>query len=189
MYTTQELAARYGVTPQAINKYRRKIEEIERDRTGDEAFKLGQPDPRDARKVVFSETEIEMFLEMIPKSLQESKVIEPELVDEEDHITRSMHETSQAAGLIPFSFNQVNLIIQQVDTKPLEDETNNIRQQGSIALNVLRDAFKTHTVGRIQEGIKQIDHAAAALTTGALIDAVQDLQAMQDPKQQGKRKR
>jgi transposase len=60
MYSTADIAKRLGCTAQAVNKYRRKIEK----RDGKQ---LGQPDPTDGRRTLFSEDEVAQIAEMAPK--------------------------------------------------------------------------------------------------------------------------
>lgn len=63
MQSTQEIAANLGCSIQAINKARRTAEAAHN-------LKLGQPDPRDKRKILFSETEVELILKHAPKKAE-----------------------------------------------------------------------------------------------------------------------
>lgn len=81
MYSTAEIAKRLGCTVQAVNKYRRKVEQqIEKP--------LGTPDPTDGRRTLYSEDEVSQIAEMAPKipvtSASDAACVEAELIDGSD---------------------------------------------------------------------------------------------------------
>ena len=60
MYSTADIAKHLGCTVQAVNKYRRKIEKRDRKQ-------LGQPDPMDGRRTLYTEDEVALIAELAPK--------------------------------------------------------------------------------------------------------------------------
>jgi hypothetical protein len=59
MTSTAEIAKRLGCTPQAVNKYRCKIEKRDQKR-------LGKPDPIDGRRTLYTEDEVALMAELAP---------------------------------------------------------------------------------------------------------------------------
>jgi hypothetical protein len=126
MYSTADIAKRLGCTVQAVNSYRRKVEKrIQKS--------LGQPDPADARRTLYTEDEVAMIGELAPKipvtPPSDDQVVEAELVDGEDtteaialeHTSLALrHSTLPAVQQQAFDLNAVREDIAAIDAHSLQ---------------------------------------------------------------------
>ena len=169
MYSTADIAKRLGCTPQAVNKYRRRIEQRNEKQ-------LGRPDPRDGRRIIFSEDEVALIAELAPKipvtPLSDEELIEAELVDGEDDVLYKS-PTAMTLGLRRTSLPAVqshrfDVTAAQQETIWIQQHSGNIAQRGD-------DLLSDFAIGEMAAAAADIQRTIATMKANALGDAVAQL--------------
>lgn len=166
MFSTADIAKRLGCTVQAVNKYRRKIEQRD-------GVTLGQPDPTDARRVVFTDSELVSITALAPKvpvtEASEGELIEGELIDGEDTeatISPSTSSLSLRHSTLPaVQRNRFDLAAAQ-DT--LTAINTHAARTASRADSLLSEIAQTE----MQAAVSDIRQTIATLKANAIGDAV-----------------
>ena len=173
MLDIKDTAGILGVTPQSTNRYRRKVEEAIREETGNPSFSLGEPDPNDRRRTLFSEQELEQIRSVVPNSVLNNGSVDAELIEEEEDLFSIASEKSYTGSIIPVSFHQINIRVTASDTSELDTETQNIAAIGQHAAKVLYSSVVDGFTGRIAGVKSRLDNLATAIETAAVTSAAQ----------------
>jgi hypothetical protein len=169
MYSTADIAKRLGCTPQAVNKYRRKIEKRDRKQ-------LGKPDPSDGRRTLFSEDEVALIAELAPKipvtEPEEENFLEAELVDGDDRRVYVPPDTMslglRRTALPPVQRQRFDLAAAEQETADIERHTTRIAYRGDALLS-------DFAVGHMLAAAADIQRTIATMKANALGDAVAQL--------------
>lgn len=179
-YTVQDLAARYQVTPQTINRWiSRACKELK--------AQLGQADPTDKRIRVFSEQELEQIENFIPQA-KRRPVVEAEIVEtvEEARITTV---EANAGGL--FDFSDLNAGSMEYEAVSIEELTNQGKEfdlMRGAALNALGNFMAQDAMNTLVQTVAETRHAIKGLGAMAAKQAMEKVQDQLDPKDSKKKK-
>ena len=169
MYSTADIARRLGCTPQAVNKYKRKVERRDQKQ-------LGQPDPADGRRTLFTEDEGSLIAELAPKipvtPLSDEGFIEAELLDGEDE-PLYMPPTAMTLGLRRPSLPAVqkhrfDLATAEQETAWIQNHSEHMAQRGD-------ELLSDFAVGEMAAAAADIQRTIATMKANALGDAVVQL--------------
>jgi hypothetical protein len=162
MPSTADIAKRLGCTVQAVNKYRRRVE----DEVGQS---LGRPDPSDRRRVIFTDDEAEQISAMAP---QVARIDDAEVIDGPDvEVLEGPRGSSLAlrhSTLPALQRRGFDLVSARQDIDDLEIHTARIAQRADSVLS----GFAT---ARMVQAAANIERTIATLEANALGDALHSL--------------
>jgi len=169
MYSTADIAKRLGCTPQALNKYRRKIERCNEKQ-------LGRPDPHDGRRTLFSEDEVALIAELAPKvpvvASEETEWMEVELVDGHDvTLYKPIEQTAlelRRTALPAVQRECFDLAAAEQETLEIEQHTTRMARRGDALLS-------DFAVGHMLAAAADIQRTIATMKANAMGDAVAQL--------------
>lgn len=169
MYSTADIAKRLGCTVQAVNKYRRKVE-------NQIGKRLGNPDPTDGRRTLYSENEVSQIAAMAPKvpvtPTIDEDFMEGELIDGPDTAVYIPPTKNSLAlrhpTLPPANRPQFNLIEARQTTADIETHSARTAQRADALLS-------DFAVTEILSAAADIKQTVATLKANALGDATAQL--------------
>jgi transposase-like protein len=179
VYSTADIAKRLGCTAQAVNKYRRKIEK----RDGKQ---LGEPDPTDGRRTLFSADEVAQIAEMAPKipvtPPDEVECLDAELIEGDD-TTVYVPPTDTSLGLrrstLPaIERRRFDVAAAEQETVDIQHHTTRMAQRGDALLS-------DFAVGEMVAAAADIKRVIATMKANAIGDAVAQLGKPQQSIQDG----
>ena len=159
MKSTADIARELGVTVQAVNKYRRRVEK----QVGKQ---IGNADPRDKRRTVFSETEFEQIKALAPVLPRET--VDAEIVEGED--VEVINGPTSALALRHSSLPAVQR--QRFDLAAAQSDLRGIEAHSVAVASRLDALMSEYTVGELQGAFAEIRRTVATVKANALGDAL-----------------
>lgn len=162
MHSTADIARKLGVTVQAVNKYRRKLEK----RNGKQ---FGTADPKDGRRTLFTDDEFQQIKELAPALPREA--VDAEIVDGED--VEVVSGPTSVLGLRHSSLpamqrQRFDMVAAQSDIAGIQHQTATIANRGD-------NIFSEFARLRMAQALTNVERTIATLEANALGDAVEML--------------
>lgn len=156
-HTTASIAQALGCTPQAANKYRRRVEA----QLGET---IGSPDPKDGRRVLFTDAERDLIFEQAPSipvtTGTDAQTFRAEVVEGEDEI-ETAEPTSRPLALRNASLPAVTQ--HRTDLAAVREETANLQRHGDFSLNRADNLLSDFVRHRTVQLMVNIDQTFATL--------------------------
>ncbi len=159
MRSTADIARELGVTVQAVNKYRRKIEK-------QNGKQMGTADPKDGRRTLFSEDEFQQIKALAPELPREA--IEAEIVEGED--VEVYHGPTSALALRHSSLPALQR--QRFDLAAARSDLRGIEAHSVATASRLDSLMSEFAVGELQGAFAEIQRTIATVKANALGDAL-----------------
>ena len=157
MHTTASIAKALGCTTQAANKYRRKVEQ----QLGET---IGSPDPKDGRRVLFSDAERDLIFEQAPSipvtTGSDAQVFQAEVVEGDDRIDVE-EPTARPLALRNASLPATTQ--RRADLSAVREETSNLKRHGDFALNRADNLLSGFVKFRTAQLLTNLDQTFATL--------------------------
>ena len=156
-HTTASIAKALGCTTQAVNKYRRKVEQ----QLGET---IGSPDPKDGRRVIFSDAERDLIFEQAPSipvtTGTDAQVFQAEVVEGDDRVDV---EEPTARPLALRNASLPAIAQRRADLSAVREETANLQRHGDFALNRADNLLSGFVKFRTAQLLTNIDQTFATL--------------------------
>jgi hypothetical protein len=159
MRSTADIARELGVTVQAVNKYRRRVEK----QVGKQ---IGSADLRDKRRTLFDDAEFEQIKALAPMLPRET--VEAEIIDGED--VEVVHGPTSALALRHSSLPAVQR--QRFDIAAAQSDLRGIDAHSVTVASRLDSLMSEFAVGEFQGAMAEIQRTIATVKANALGDAL-----------------
>ena len=168
-YSTQDLAAKYGVSAQTVNRWIRKCCKAE----GVELSAFGTKDVTDSRIRTFSESDVQVLEHYVPAG-RNGGVIDGELADDDqDGAGQLVHQRKDALGLIDFSNLQPTTVnITFVDSSELREQAQDFRQLRGQGLINIGGVIKQNLSNLVDRTLAEQEHAVNGFAASAAQDVL-----------------